>query len=83
MLVSPFNLHANAVTADYTAAKTRYKSFVGIYTELADDYVRRYERGGENQEMWRAKIELQLLKEVDNAEIPIEHKLSWYKKIVH
>ena len=37
--------------------------------------------------MWRAKIELQLLTEVVNAEIPIEHKLIWcstvHKDLLH
>lgn len=33
------------------------------------------------QEIWRAKVELQLLNEVDHADIPVEHKLSWYKNV--
>ena len=81
MLVSSFNLHPIAVTADHTAAKMRHQSFVGIYTEFADVYVRRYERRGEIQEIWRANVELQLLNEVDNAEMPVEHKLSWYRTV--
>lgn len=33
------------------------------------------------QSLSRRKIELQLLAEVDRADIPDEHKRSWYKTV--
>ncbi|KAL9076271.1 MAG: hypothetical protein Q9161_000987 [Pseudevernia consocians] len=68
---------ANPVIIDRAADKTRCQGIAKLYVDFADDHVQRYEKKGKANKISRAKIELQLLKALNDAEFPIEYKLSW------
>ena len=48
-----------------------------MYTEFADDHVKRFEKKGKLKKISRAKVEYQLLQEINKADLVIDCKLSW------
>lgn len=78
MPVSSSTSHANTVNAYRTAAKTRCQGILDLYEGFAKSHVQLYKKRGKVEMISRAKIELQILDEIEKAELPIEYKLSWY-----
>lgn len=79
--VSSYTFRANAGTADRTAANTRRQGVIKLYFDFADSHVHLHEKKGTVEKISRAKVELQLLNEIEKAEFPIEYKLSWYHAV--
>ena len=74
--------HANAAKGDRTAAKTpRQEGIITLYASFADDHVQLHEKKGKVKKISREKVERQLLSAIDEAEIPLEYKMSWYHAV--
>ena len=77
MPVSTSTSQVNTIVGDCTATKACYQGIIDLYANFAKSHVQLYVKKGKVEEISRAKVELQLLNQIDKAELPFEYKLSW------
>ena len=81
MPVSSAIFCAQAVTTECGFIDAFCKGIIEIYTAFVKDSVQFHQERGKVERISRAKLELQVLSEIDEADIPISIKLSWYHTV--
>ncbi|KAL2039457.1 hypothetical protein N7G274_007729 [Stereocaulon virgatum] len=64
------------------AANFDIKGIFELYTYHAKNIIDMHEARYSLEEISRAKVELQIMKQLDKAKFPIDYKLAWYNEIL-
>ena len=63
------------------AANFDIKGIFELYTYHANNIINMHEAQNSVEEISRAKVELQIMKQLDKAKFPIDYKLAWYNAV--